>query len=152
MPSFGPQSRSGTRVRRWIVVAGVAAFVALYAGLAIAYLANGSQSVDAGDIDPPDGGVAVLVAAGGINAATPEMDVDVEVLLSDTLLNDDGNPKEQLTLTVEPSLDDADLILADGSPGADPIRDGVLRRRYPGLAVRPVHLAAVRRGLGRYGR
>ena len=110
MPRSGPQPRSGARVRRWIVVAGVAAFVALYAGLAIAYLANGSQSVDAGDVDPPDGGVAVLVAARGINAATPEMDVDVEVLLSDALLNDDGNPKEQLTLTLEPTLDDADLI------------------------------------------
>ena len=97
-------------MRRGIVVAGVAAFVALYAGLAIAYLANGSQSVDAGDTDPPDGGVAVLVAARGINAATPEMDVDVEVLLSDSLVNDDGNPTERLTLTLDPTLDDADLI------------------------------------------
>ena len=86
------------------------AFVALYAGLTIAYLANGSQSVDAGDIDPPEGGVAVLVAARGINAATPEMDVDVEVLLSNSLLNDDGNTNSQLTLTLEPTLDDADLI------------------------------------------
>ena len=89
---------------------GVAAFLALYAGLAIAYLANGSQSVDPGDIDPPEGGAAVLVTARGINAATPEMDVDVEVVLSDGLLNGDGNPKEQLTLTIEPTLDDADII------------------------------------------
>jgi hypothetical protein len=110
MPRSSPQPRSGARVRRGIVVAGVAAFVALYAGLAIAYLANGSQSVDPGDIDPPEGGVAVLVTARGINAATPEMDVDVEVLLSDGLLNGDGNPKEQLTLTIEPTLDDADII------------------------------------------
>ena len=108
MSPSGPQPRSGTR--RWIVVTGVAAFVVLYAGLAIAYLANGSQSVDAGTVVPPDGGVAVLVAARGINAATPEMDVDVQVLLSEKLLNDDGNPREQLTVTLEPTLDDADLI------------------------------------------
>jgi Domain of unknown function (DUF4436) len=38
------------------------------------------------------------------------LDVDVEVLLSAPLLNDDGNPKEQLTLTLEPTLDDADII------------------------------------------
>ena len=54
--------------------------------------------------------MAVLVAARGINAATPEMDVDVQVLLSEKLLNDDGNPREQLTVTLEPTLDDADLI------------------------------------------
>ena len=110
MPRSSPQPRSGARVRRGIVVPGVAAFLALYAGLAIAYLANGSQSVDPGDIDPPEGGAAVLVTARGINAATPEMDVDVEVLLSDGLLNGDDNPKEQLTLTIEPTLDDADII------------------------------------------
>ncbi|HEY5114008.1 MAG TPA: hypothetical protein VIJ00_00640 [Nakamurella sp.] len=50
MSPSGPQPRSGTR--RWIVVTGVAAFVVLYAGLAIAYLANGSQSVDAGTVVP----------------------------------------------------------------------------------------------------
>ncbi|HEY5117302.1 MAG TPA: DUF4436 family protein [Nakamurella sp.] len=116
MPHDGRRPRSGARARRWVLVAGVTAFVALYAGLAIAYLANGSQSVDAGDIGPPDGGVAVLVAARGINAATPEMDVDVEVLLSDSLLNDDGNPKEQLTLTLEPTLDDADVIWPTDRP------------------------------------
>ena len=92
------------------MVAGVTAFVVLYAGLVIAYLANGSQSVDAGDVEPPDGGVAVLVTARGITAATPEMDVDVRVQLSDSLLNDDGNPREQLTVTLENTLDDADLI------------------------------------------
>jgi len=92
------------------VVSGATAFVVLYGGLVIAYLANGSQSVDAGDVEPPDGGVAVLVTARGITAATPEMDVDVQVLLSDSLLNDDGNPREQLTLTLENTLDDADLI------------------------------------------
>jgi hypothetical protein len=110
MTHDGQRPRSGTRARRWALVVGVTVFVALYAGLAIAYLANGSQSVDPGDIDPPEGGVAVLVTARGINAATPEMDVDVEVLLSDGLLNGDGNPKEQLTLTIEPTLDDADII------------------------------------------
>jgi len=104
----GPQPRRGKR--RWVVVSGATAFVVLYGGLVIAYLANGSQSVDAGDVEPPDGGVAVLVTARGITAATPEMDVDVQVLLSDSLLNDDGNPREQLTLTLENTLDDADLI------------------------------------------
>ena len=92
------------------MVSGATAFVVLYGGLVIAYLANGSQSVDAGDVEPPDGGVAVLVTARGITAATPEMDVDVQVLLSDSLLNDDGNPREQLTVTLENTLDDADLI------------------------------------------
>ncbi len=110
MPHLSSQPRTFASTRRWIVVAGIAVFAAMYAGLVVAYIVNGTTTIDAGEVDPPDGGVAVLVTARAINAATPEMDVDVEVQLSPSLLNDEGNPNEKLTLTLEPTLDDADII------------------------------------------
>ena len=99
-----------TGMRRWVPITAIAVFVGLYAVLVVAYAIGGSSAVAQPEQEVPDGGIGVILVARGITAATPEMDLDVQLDLDPALLDDDGAPLQPITLTLEPTQDDADLL------------------------------------------
>jgi hypothetical protein len=98
-----------TRGGRGRIVAVAALLVVLYAGLAVAYAIGGSATVDQSPVDVPDGGVEVLLTVRSIDAASPDLVVDVGLVLSDSLVDDAGRPIRPVTLTLEPTTEDLDL-------------------------------------------
>ena len=102
-PPAGPPGRRG-----WILAA-AALLVVLYAGLAVAYAIGGSATVAQTPVDVPDGGVEVVLTVRSIDAASPDLVVDVSLVLSESLTDANGAPREPFTLTLEPTTDDADL-------------------------------------------
>jgi hypothetical protein len=98
----------------------VALLVALYAGLVIAYAVGGVSTVQQAPVEVPAGGVGVVLTARGINAALPEMDVDVGLILDPSLTDDNDAPSRPITLTLEPTTEDADLTY--GTDRRPPVR------------------------------
>jgi hypothetical protein len=98
------------RMRRWVPITSIAVFVALYAILVLAYAVGGASSVSQPAQQVPDGGIGVILVARGITAATPEIELDVQLAIDPTLLDDDGAPLQPIALTLEPTQDDADLL------------------------------------------
>ena len=85
-------------------------FVVLYAGLVTAYAISGANVVvDQPAKEIPAGGVGVILTARSIDAAIPEMDMDVQLELDDSLLDDAGAPLQPITLTLGPTQEDVDL-------------------------------------------
>lgn len=109
VPADGASAAAGSRSRRWPVVTAVTVLMALYAGLVVAYAVGGASAVDQAPVEVPVGGVGVVLTARGINAALPEMDVDVSLILDASLTDDNDAPTRPITLTLEPTSEDADL-------------------------------------------
>ena len=97
-----------------------ALLVALYAGLVVAYAIGGSSTVAQAPVAVPDGGVEVVLTARDISAAAPDLEVDVSLVLPDSLADDAGVPIQPITLTLEPTADDADLTY--GTDRRPPVR------------------------------
>lgn len=99
-----------TRMRRWVPITAIVAFVACYIVLVVAYSLAGSSNISQPDQQVPDGGIGVILAARNIAAGAPEIDMDVKLDLDPDLLDDQGAPLQQITLTLEPTEEDADLV------------------------------------------
>ena len=97
-----------------------ALLVALYAGLVVAYAIGGSSTVAQAPVAVPDGGVEVVLTARDINAAAPDLEVDVSLVLPESLADDAGVPIQPITLTLEPTAEDADLTY--GTDRRPPVR------------------------------
>jgi hypothetical protein len=97
-------------MRRWVPITGIAVFVGLYAVLVVAYAVGGASSVTESSQQVPDGGIGVILVARTITAATPEIELDVQLDVDPTLLDVNGAPLQPITLTLEPTQDNADLV------------------------------------------
>lgn len=99
-----------TRMRRWVPVTAIVAFVACYVVLVVAYSLAGSTGISQPSQQVPDGGIGIILVARNISAAAPEIDMDVKLDLDPDLLDDQGAPLEPITVTLEPTEEDADLV------------------------------------------
>jgi hypothetical protein len=97
-------------MRRWVPVTAIAAFVACYVVLVVAYSLAGSSGISQPSQQVPDGGIGVILVARSIAAAAPEIDMDVKLDMDPDLLDDQGAPLEPITVTLEPTEEDADLV------------------------------------------
>jgi Domain of unknown function (DUF4436) len=111
---------TGRGRRRWQIATAAGTMVALYIGLIVAYAISGTSVVEQAPVEVPDGGIEVLVTVRDINAATPQLDVDVSVILPDSLVDELGAPTRTITLTLEPTSEDVDLTY--GTDRRPPIR------------------------------
>ena len=120
VPPDGAPTATGPSTRRRHVITAAILLFALYAGLVVAYAVGGASTVRQAPVDIPAGGVGVVLTARGINAALPEMDVDVSLILDASLTDDNDAPTRPITLTLEPTSEDADLTY--GTDRRPPIR------------------------------
>ena len=75
----------------------------LYAGLVTAYAISGANAVvDQPAKEIPAGGAGVILTARSVDATIPEKDMDVQLDLDDSLLDDAGAPLQPITLTLSP--------------------------------------------------
>lgn len=103
------------RRRRRIVAGGVLAVLAgLYVALVVTYAAGEATTVVQSPAERPAGGVTVILTARTIAAANGTMQVDVGVDPDDVLLGDDGTPLEPMTVSLDPTEEDADLVYDAG--------------------------------------
>lgn len=103
------------RRRRRIVAGGVLAVLAgLYVALVVTYAAGEATTVVQSPAERPAGGVTVILTARTIAAANGTMHVDVGVDPDDVLLGDDGTPLEPMTVSLDPTEEDADLVYDAG--------------------------------------
>lgn len=103
------------RRRRLIVAVAVLAVLAgLYVALVVSYAAGEAAKVTQAPVERPSGGVTVLLTARTIAAAGPSMQVDVTIDADDALLADDGTPRQQITVSLDPTEEDADLVFDAG--------------------------------------
>lgn len=103
------------RRRRRIVAGGVLAVLAgLYVALVVTYAAGEATTVVQSPAERPAGGVTVMLTARTIAAANGTMQVDVGVDPDDVLLGDDGTPLEPMTVSLDPTEEDADLVYDAG--------------------------------------
>jgi len=99
-----------TAMRRWVPVTAIGVFVACYIGLVIAYTVAGSAGISQPDQQIPDGGIGVILLSRTISAGLPEIDMDVRIDADPALLDDDGAPRQPITITLEPTAEDTDLV------------------------------------------
>lgn len=97
------------RRRRSRLLGGVAFLVLAYAALLYAYAAGGGTVITGTDRGVPSGGVLVIAEAKSIEAAAATMDFEVRIELDPALLTDQDLPAQQITVTLVPTIDDADL-------------------------------------------
>ncbi|WP_395725722.1 DUF4436 family protein [Nakamurella sp.] len=103
------------RARRRVVAGvGLAALVALYLTLVAVYAVGESSSVDQAPMSRPAGGVTVILTARTITAGGSSMHVDVTIDADDALLGDDGYPSDPITVSLDPTEEDADLTFDAG--------------------------------------
>jgi hypothetical protein len=120
VPTNGAPATGRIRDRRWPVVTAAVLLIALYAGLVNAYAIGGASTVSQAPVEVPAGGVGVVLTARGINAELPDMDADVSLILDTALTDDTGAPTRPITLTLEPTSEDTDLIY--GTDRRPPVR------------------------------
>ncbi len=115
-PAIDPASgRRRARLRAGArVVAAVAVVVALYVALVVTYALSDAATVDRKAVPRPDGGVAVILTARTITAAAGTMRVDVAIDPDPSLLGSDGYPSRPITVAVDPTEEDADLVFEAG--------------------------------------
>lgn len=101
--------RAGARV-----VAAVAVVVALYVALVLTYAFSDAATVDRAAVARPAGGVTVVLTARSITAAGATMRVDVSIDPDESLLGPDGYPSRPITVSVDPTEEDADLVFEAG--------------------------------------
>jgi hypothetical protein len=99
-----------TDMRRWVPITAIVVFLGCYATLVVAYALGGASTVVQPTQQIPDGGIGVILLARGIDAVSPEIQMDVQLDADPALLDDAGAPLQQITLTLEPTEDDADLV------------------------------------------
>jgi hypothetical protein len=117
MPEPSPTSTEPPAVRRRRrIVAGLvlAVLVTLYVALVLTYAAGESAKVVQSPVSRPIGGVTVLLTARTITAVGSSMHVDVTIDPDDPLLGDDGTPTEPITVSLDPTEEDADLVYDAG--------------------------------------
>ena len=107
------------RRRGWFIGAAIM-LIALYVGLVVAYAIGGNSTVAQSPVDVPADGIEVQLTVRAVDAVTPELDVDVSLLLPESLTDDNGAPTRPVTLTLEPTSEDADLTY--GTDRRPPIR------------------------------
>ena len=108
------ETPSVRRRRRVLVGVLLAAAVALYVAIVVAYAASESTAVTQAPQTRPAGGVTVQLTARTITAAGGSMHVDVTIDPDDTLLGDDGYPAEAITVSLDPTEEDVDLVFDAG--------------------------------------
>jgi hypothetical protein len=99
-----------TDMRRWVPITALLLFVASYICLVIVYALGGSSTITQPDQKIPDGGIGVILVARTIAAALPEIDMDVRIDADPALLDDEGAPLQPITITLEPTEEDTDLV------------------------------------------
>jgi len=92
----------------------LAVLVTLYVALVLTYAAGESAKVVQSPVSRPAGGVTVLLTARTITAVGSSMHVDVTVDPDEPLLGDDGTPAESITVSLDPTEEDADLVYDAG--------------------------------------
>jgi hypothetical protein len=102
--------------RRGRIVVGVvvAVLAGLYVALVVSYAAGESATVVQAPVERPAGGVVVLLTARTIAAVGASMHVDVTIDADDALLADDGSLREPVTVSLDPTQEDADLVFDAG--------------------------------------
>ncbi len=97
------------RQRRSRLLGGVGFLVLAYAALLYAYAAGGGTVITGTAPGVPAGGVLVVAEAESIDAAAASVTFEVRIELDDALVTDGERPAEQVTVTLLPTVDDADL-------------------------------------------
>lgn len=106
-----PGARRGRRLR---VAGAVAVVVALYVALLVSYAAAESAKVAQAPVERPPGGVTVRLDARAVTAQSAQLQVDVTIQADDALLGPDGTPARTVTVSLDPTLEDTDLVFDAG--------------------------------------
>lgn len=100
--------------RRLVAGSALVGVVGLYLALVVAYAVGESATVAQSPVERPTGGVTVLLTARTIAAAGATVHVDVTIDPDDSLLADDGTLREPITVSLDPTEQNADLIFEAG--------------------------------------
>jgi hypothetical protein len=110
-PTGSPPVR---RRRRIVVGTALAVLAGLYLALVLIYAAGESAQVMQSPVERPPGGVGVVLTARTITALGGSMHVDVTIDPDDSLLGDDGTVREPITVSLDPTQEDTDLVYDAG--------------------------------------
>lgn len=108
------QTRPARTRRRIGVGVVLAALALLYVAIVVTYAAGESSSVAQAPAERPAGGITVILTARSITAAGGAMHVDVTIDADDALLGDDGYPLDPITVSLDPTEENADLVFDAG--------------------------------------
>lgn len=115
-PTAAPRTRRRRRLRGAAVVGAV---VALYVALLVSYAVGESAKVAQAPVERPAGGVTVRLDARTITALTARLQVDVTIDADPALLDPEGTPARPITVSLDPTEEDADLVFDAGKrPGS----------------------------------
>ncbi len=109
-----PTESMPVRRRRTAIGLTLTALATLYVALVVTYTVGESAPASTPPGPPAADGVTVVLTARAITAMGSSIHADVTIDPGDELLGDDGLPTEPITVSLDPTEEDADLVFDAG--------------------------------------